>query len=91
MEWGWDGGDCFDTNEVLWNQFPRCRKGVDPSLIGNGRCDNGGNENTKDCSWDGGECFAFNLEYPDCTSRFAFRIANGICERCSCKKRRRNG
>ncbi|GFH46418.1 hypothetical protein CTEN210_02892 [Chaetoceros tenuissimus] len=79
-ECGWDGGDCLDKDKELWKQFPKCVKGVDPLLIGNGKCDNGGNENTEECGWDGGECFAFNLEYPNCNSRFAFKISNGICE-----------
>lgn len=67
-ECGWNGGDCLDKDKELWKQFPKCVKGVDSLLIGNGKCDNGGNENTEECGWDGGECFAFNLEYSNCNS-----------------------
>ena len=42
---GFDGGDCYECNQVV----------ADTNLIGDGICD-GGEYNSEQCYFDGGDC-----------------------------------
>ena len=78
-ECDWDGGDCKPANELLWEIFPECTSGVNPSQIGNGHCD-GDAYNTVGCGWDGGDCIEFNKLYPDCIVQYPEGVGNGRCD-----------
>jgi len=58
--------------------FPSCNV-LNPSLLGNGICDNYGMYNTKECGNDGGDCREFNLMYPKCQSPYPFSLGDGDC------------
>ena len=79
LECDWDGGDCSFVNELLWEAYPDCKGGVDPSEVGDGYCD-GGVSNSADCGWDGGDCVDFNSLYPDCSVDYPGYIGDGSCD-----------
>ena len=73
-----DGGDCLLKPAVEeFPLLPNCFV-VDPSVIGDGKCD-GGDYNTADCKFDGGDCLNFNQDYPDCGVYHPSWIGDGRC------------
>ena len=49
---------------------------TDVDKLKDGVCD-GGEYNTKECSWDNGDCKEFNLQYPNCTTAFPEKMNDG--------------
>ena len=56
--------------------YPDCHV-YDPTLIGDGNCNNYGGYNTAACGFDGGDCIVPG--YPDCFVGYPILIGNGIC------------
>lgn len=52
----------------------------DPTLIGDGTCQNYGKYNTAGCFFDGGDCIAFNKKYPDCDARYPKLLGDDRCD-----------
>ena len=54
----------------------------DPSLLGDGICDNFGKYNTIGCNFDNGDCLEFNKRYPpSCKAPYPFLLGDKKCEK----------
>ena len=53
---------------------------LNPSLIGDGRCDNFLPYNTDICGNDGGDCSSFNERFPGCEAPITELVGDGICQ-----------
>jgi hypothetical protein len=55
-------------------------KDIDPERVGDGKCDNFGGYNSRECSNDGSDCSNFNLQYPKCAGENPDVIGDGNCD-----------